>query len=119
VCGVCLYSHTHVCVFVCVCVCVCVCVRACVCACVCVRARVRVCVCVYVCVGVVKGYIETRHRKACKRDLLTQKRPTNTQETYQEWSKATSKRGIERHLNEIPKEGESLVIKYIKKTGLF
>jgi hypothetical protein len=34
----------------------------------------------------------------------------------QEWSTATSKRGIARHLNEIPKEGESLVIKYIKKT---
>eukprot|EP00802_Teleaulax_amphioxeia_P008609 Tamp_08618.p1 GENE.Tamp_08618~~Tamp_08618.p1 ORF type:complete len:652 (+),score=134.08 Tamp_08618:218-1957(+) len=33
----------------------------------------------------------------------------------QQWSKGTSKRGIERHLNEIPMEGESLVIKYIKK----
>mmetsp|Transcript_29948 Transcript_29948/g.48252 ORF Transcript_29948/g.48252 Transcript_29948/m.48252 type:complete len:444 (-) Transcript_29948:258-1589(-) len=33
----------------------------------------------------------------------------------QEWSKTTSKRGIERHLNALPLEGESLVIKYIKK----
>lgn len=33
----------------------------------------------------------------------------------QEWSKSTSKRGIERHLNELPLEGDSLVVKYIKK----
>ena len=35
-----------------------------------------------------------------------------------DWSKGTSKRGIERHLNEIPREGDSLVIKYIKKDDL-
>ena len=33
----------------------------------------------------------------------------------QQWSKTTSKRGIERHLNDMPLEGDSLVVKYIKK----
>ena len=33
----------------------------------------------------------------------------------QEWSKSTSKRGIERHLNDMPLEGDSLVVKYILK----
>ena len=33
----------------------------------------------------------------------------------QQWSKTTSKRGIERYLNDMPLEGDSLVVKYIKK----
>jgi hypothetical protein len=31
------------------------------------------------------------------------------------WSKTASKRGIERHLFETPKEGDSLVVKYVRK----